>query len=390
MKIAYFDCPTGVSGNMILGALVHAGLPLSHLKKELKKLRINGYIISIKEVRKGMFQGTFFDVRITRPVKARSFKDILNIIKASKLSKSVKERSIDIFKRLAFAEADAHGESLNKVHLHDISGADAIIDIVGTAIGLEYFRIKDVYCSALPSGYGTIKHRHGHLPNPSPATAFLLKGVPTYRADIKGELVTPTGAAIITSITKRFDDLPKLRIEKVGLGAGYHDFKAANILRFFIGESGTAYDEDLVLSIETNIDNMNPELYDHVISRILGAGALDAYIYNVRMKKRRPGVILSALCDIEHKERILDVIFSETSTLGVRTFLTKREKLKRRTLNVKTRFGSIPVKLGEINGKIKNVSPEYEACKKLADKKKLPLKVVFDEARSEAFRSIGP
>ncbi|MFC1768067.1 nickel pincer cofactor biosynthesis protein LarC [Candidatus Margulisiibacteriota bacterium] len=389
MKIAYFDCPSGISGNMILGALIHAGMPLSHLKKELKKIKIDGYQLSIKEVKKLVFKGTYFNVQASKQTKARSFNDILRIIRTSGLSKAIKDKSLAIFKKLAEAEAKAHGETLNKVHLHDVSGTDAIIDIVGAVIGLEYFNIKDVYCSALPFGKGRIKHRHGYLPNPSPATTILLKGVPTYKTDIKGELVTPTGAAIIREITKQFDALPKLEMETMGLGAGFHDFKIANVARLFIGESEAAYEKDLIYSIETNIDNLNPELYDYIIGKLMKAGALDAYIGSIQMKKKRPGIILSVLSKLEDKEKLLNIIFSETSTLGVRTYLVRREKLERHNIKVKTKYGSIYVKVGKANGKIKNIAPEYEACKKLAKQKNVPLKSVFDEARSNALRSIN-
>lgn len=216
-----------------------------------------------------------------------------------------------------------------------------------------------------------------------------MKGVPTYKKDIKGELVTPTGAAIITTITKRFADMPKLKLERTGLGAGTFDFPEPNILRLFVGGAQVSYSEDLIFALETNIDNMNPELYDHAINRLMKAGALDAYITPAQMKKKRPGIVLTVLSDMKNRNRLIDAIFNETTTLGVRTYLVKREKLERATKKVSTRYGRVLVKIGKAGNMVKNISPEYEDCVKLAKRKGIPLKTIYDAAKAEALRQLN-
>jgi hypothetical protein len=382
MKIAYFDCPTGVSGNMILSALIDAGLSLSYLKKELKKLRIKGYSLKVTNVRKSGFRAKHIDVIIPDKKCGRTINEIYDIIRKSSLNNNIKKLSKRIFERLFRAESKVHGGSV--YHLHETGAIDAIVDIVGAAIGIDKLGIKEVYCSPLPLGYGPIRSSHGMLPNPAPAAAGLLKGVPVYKKNIKAELVTPTGAAIITTLAKSFTGMPKLELKNIGMGGGTFDFAEANILRLFIGESGSSFNEDMVAVIETNIDNMNPEYYDHVISALMRKGALDAYITTAIMKKKRPGVILTVLSSIDNKGRLIDKLFSETTTLGVRTYLVKREKLDRSIKRVKTRYGSVPVKIGRAGNIIKNISPEYEDCAKLSRKKGVPLKLIYDEAKSEA------
>jgi len=387
MKIAYFDCPTGISGNMILAALIDTGLSPSYLTKELKKLRIGGYSLKISNVRKSGFRAKHLDVLIPDKKGGRTIKEIFDIIRKSSLNNNVKQLSRRIFERLFRAESKVHGGKI--YHLHETGAIDAIIDIVGAAIGLDKLGIKDVYSSPLPLGYGPIRSSHGMLPNPAPAAAELLKGVPVYKKKIKAELVTPTGAAIITTLAKSFTDMPKLELETIGMGAGTFNFPEANILRLFIGESISNFSEDMVAVIETNIDNMNPEYYDHVISALMRAGALDTYITSAKMKKNRPGIILTVLSDLKDKDKLIDRIFSETTTLGIRTYLVKREKLDRCFKRVKTRYGSVSVKIGKIGGTIKNVSPEYEDCAKLSRKTGVPLKVIYDEAKTQALLQVG-
>jgi len=376
MKIAYFDCPTGISGNMILAAFLDAGLTLPCLKKELGKLKLKGYQIKFSKTSKNGFAAKHLDVMLKRPEPARSTKEILDIIRKSGLKKSIRDLSLKIFGRLIKAESQAHGRSM--AHLHETGGTDAIVDIVGCAVALDKLGISEVYCSALPFGIGRIRSAHGLLPNPAPATLKLLKGVPTYRKNIKAELVTPTGAAIITTITESFTDMPKLKLERTGMGAGTYDLKEPNILRLFIGEAQAAYEEDLILSIETNIDNMNPEFYEHIINKLMERGALDAYITPVQMKKNRPGVTLTVLSDLKNKEKLIDQIFSETTTLGVRTYLIKREKLEREIKKVRTKYGVIRVKIGKTGGQVKNIAPEYKDCVKLSRKFNVPIKSIYN------------
>jgi hypothetical protein len=386
MKVAYLDCPTGISGNMILAALLDAGLQLSYLEKELRKLRVKGYGLRVKDVTKKGFKAKHFDVVISDKT-SRSISDIYRIINKSKLKAGVKELSLSIFKKLFEAESKVHGGKTH--HLHEVGAIDAIVDIVGAAIGFDKLGISEVYCSPLPYGYGRIKSSHGLLPNPAPATLKLLAGVPVYKKDIKAELVTPTGAAIITTMAKSFKEMPKFELKKNGLGAGTFDLPEANIMRMFIGEAAVNYSDDLVLSIEANIDNMNPELYEHAIAALMKAGALDAYISQIKMKKNRPGVMLTALANVKDKDKILDKIFSETTTLGVRTYLVKREKLDRFQRRVKTKYGKVMVKIGKVGNAIKNISPEYEDCVRISNMKKVPLKMVYDEAKMQAMKITG-
>ncbi len=384
MKIAYFDCPTGISGNMILAALLDAGLSLPYLTRELKKLSIKGYSLKLTSVSRNGFRAKHLDVVIKENKDERSIKEIYKIIDKSALKHSVKALSKNIFNALYKAESRVHGKNIS--HLHETGAIDAIIDIVGAAIGLDKLGIEEVYCSPLPFGYGPIKSSHGTLPNPAPATAELLSGVPVYKKNIRGELVTPTGAAIISTIAKSFTDMPKLELKMTGLGAGTFSFPEANILRLFVGEANESFSEDIAAAIETSIDNLNPEFYDHVIASLMKAGAFDAHITFANMKKKRPGVILSVLSDLKNKDKLIDKVFSETTTLGVRTYLVKREKLDRCFGQVKTKYGSVAVKIGKIGKTVKNLSPEYEDCAKLSRKKGVPLKIIYDEAKSEALK----
>jgi len=373
MKIAYFDCPTGISGNMILGALIDAGLKKEDLKKELSKLNLSGYRLKISKTKKRELAGTYVEVKLAKKEKPRSLKEILSIINKSKLSKQIKDKSNLVFKRLAAAEAKVHRKKIGNVHLHDVGSTDAIIDIVGTLIGFEKLGIDEIYCSPLHVGKGKIKYIHGTLPIPAPATAELLKGIPIYSKDIKGELTTPTGAAIISTLAKSFGDMPKLKAESIGYGAGTLNLKIPNLLRLIIGEADHIYEEDSILQIETNIDDMDPKLYDNAIKTIMKAGALDAYIIPIRMKKKRSAITLSALTTLENKDKVLEAIFNKTTTLGVRIYLVKRKKLKREIRKIRTKFGQIGIKIGKAGKEIKTIVPEYEDLRRISRKYKIPI-----------------
>ncbi|MFA5113865.1 MAG: nickel pincer cofactor biosynthesis protein LarC [Candidatus Margulisiibacteriota bacterium] len=355
MKIAYFDCPTGISGNMILGALLDAGLDKTYLLAELQKLQTSNFKlpnkaqIIISKTKKRGLAGTYFNVNFKKNDRPRNLADILKIIKRSKLSAPVKKLSGQIFRRLAQAEAKVHGLPVNKVHFHEVGAVDAIIDIVGACLGLEKLGIEKVYCSPLPAGQGKIAHAHGILPNPAPATAELLKGAPTYSTGLKGELVTPTGAAIITAIAE-FAEMPKLKVENIGYGAGSLDLSRPNLLRVFIGEALPPTEHDAILQIEANIDDMDPRHYDRAIARLMKAGALDASVQPIRMKKQRAAVKLEVLCLPEKKERLLDAVFTETTTIGTRVYLVKREKLRR-----EIRGGN---KISYFGPQVKRIKPE--------------------------------
>ncbi|MCU0641318.1 MAG: nickel pincer cofactor biosynthesis protein LarC [Candidatus Margulisbacteria bacterium] len=366
MKIAYFDAPTGLSGNMIIGAMLDAGLEKHYLASQLGNLRLNvavtrhqrgnrdiqsqvSELLEIRKTKRRGLAGTYFYVNVKESKAHRSLSDILKIIKQSKLSATVKQRSVLIFRRLAAAEAKVHGVAINKIHFHEVGAVDAIIDIVGACIGLEKLGIEKIYCSPLPNGKGKIVHAHGLLPNPAPAAAELLKGVPTYSTGIRGELVTPTGAAVITTVAE-FGEMPKMIVEGIGYGAGSIDLPQPNLLRLFIGEAELPAEHDAILQIEANIDDLDPGLYDRAIAKLMKAGALDASVQPIRMKKGRDAVKLEVLCRPEDKKKILDAVFTETTTIGARLFLVARAKLKR-----VVRAGQ---KISYLGGAIKQIKPE--------------------------------
>ncbi|MFH1347348.1 MAG: nickel pincer cofactor biosynthesis protein LarC [Candidatus Margulisiibacteriota bacterium] len=385
MKIAYFDCSSGIAGNMVLGALIDAGLGTAYLKNELRKLQVTGYKLQVKKTKRNQLRSTHLEV-LTKPEHHhRHLKDILKIINKSKLSKEVKKLSSRIFKRLAEAEAKVHGEPIDHVHFHEVGAVDAIIDIVGTAIGLEKLGIQKVYCSPIPTGKGKIKCAHGTLPIPAPATAELLKSrqVPIYGGGVKGELVTPTGAAIVTTIASSFGDIPRIKLEAIGQGAGSRIYPTLpNLLRVYIGESLIPSERDAVVQIEANIDDMDPKGYDKVIAGLMKAGALDAYTIPVLMKKQRQGVQLVVLCTPENRHPIVTRIFDLTTTFGVRVYLVAREKLSRKFKTVKTRYGKARVKVGLLGQEVKTVAPEYEDYKRLAKKHSIPLRRAYQEILS--------
>jgi len=382
MKTAYFDCPSGISGNMILGALLDAGLDPNFLKREIGNLRLNvsvsaRYRLQIRKIKKHGISATYFNVEIKEREKQRNLKNILSLINKSKLSKNVKNLSSKIFRRLGEAEAKVHGVPISRVHFHEVGAVDAIIDIVGACIGLEYLGIEEIYCSPLPYGQGQIKHAHGILPNPAPATVELLKGIPTYGTEIKAELVTPTGAAIISTLAKGFGNIPKLSVDKIGYGAGLFKLPIPNLLRIFIGETELKTEHDAILQIETNIDDMDPTAFPKIIAKLIKAGALDAYITPILMKKDRQAFSLNVLCQPSLKDKILEAIFTLTTTFGVRIYLVPREKLLRKYVSVNTHYGKARVKVGSIGSKTVTVSPEYEDYKKLAKKHHIPIQKAY-------------
>jgi len=390
MKIAYFHCFAGISGDMTLGALVDVGLPLEVLEGELNKLGLANWQLKQEKVQKKGLQGTQVKVLIQEEKNHRHFSDILEIIENSQLNPADKELSKRIFYRLAQAEAKIHGTSLEKVHFHEVGALDSIIDIVGTAIGINYLGIKKVYASELHVGKGTIKCAHGLLPVPAPATMELLQGVPIYSTEVEGELVTPTGAAILTTLCENFGSLPQFRVERTGYGAGEKDFPIANLLRLSLGwEEQPCYNQDQAVMMETNIDDMNPQTYEYILQRLLLAGALDVFLQPVQMKKNRPGIVLHVLAAEEKIEQLKKIIFQETTTLGIRTYQVAREILEREFWPVETPYGLINVKVGKMGDKIVNLAPEYEDCKKAAENQGIPFKLVFDLAKEGAYRKAG-
>jgi uncharacterized protein (TIGR00299 family) protein len=385
MKIAYFDCFSGASGDMILGSLIDAGLEIDVLKNELKKLDLSGYEIkTTKKTKKGLY-GTKFDVIIPKKHHHRGLKDIVQIIDESKLDLEIKKKSKAIFTRLAEVEAKIHNMPVQDVHFHEVGAVDAIVDIVGAVTGFYLLGIKEITVSKLHVGSGTVECAHGTLPVPAPATAELLKGLPVYATGIEGELITPTGAAIFSTLSNRFGELPEMAIEKIGYGLGSKELSIPNVLRVCIGESKNAFKEDFVQLIETNIDDMNPQFYDHVMQLLYGEGAKEVFLTPVYMKKNRPGTLLSVIASIDKIDPLIDIIFQETTTLGVRiSNMKKRKILKRELLTVASPWGNVKVKVRTISEDKKVISPEYDDCQKLAKKHNIPIQKVYEEIKKIA------
>lgn len=380
MRAAYFDCFSGISGDMVLAALVDLGWPVGELEREVDKLGLFGYQIEAKKVAKQSIFSTQIEINVEEGKKERTLKDILSILDKSKLEEKIKERSRAIFTRLASVEAKIHGKSPQKIHFHELGGLDTIIDVVGAVAGMNYLGIEKVYSSPLPLGKGFVKCEHGILPLPAPATLELLKEIPVYGSNIEAELVTPTGAAIIGALAENFGQMPLMKIDSIGYGAGQRDLPIPNLLRVSLGALKNVYQEDVVSLIQTNIDDMNPEFYEHVIDRLFDEGALDVFLTPIQMKKTRPATMLSVIVNQEEIEKMLELIFDETTTLGVRISKIKRRKLNREIRKVATKYGKIEVKIGKLNGILKNISPSYEECRKIATRLNIPLKEVYQEA----------
>jgi len=390
MRLAYFDCFSGISGNMVLGALLDAGLELDALKEALAGLRISGYEIKARKVKRRGIVGTLVDVRASKGEMERTLSDILEIIGESDLPEDVKERAGAVFTRLAEAEARVHGVSVEEVHFHEVGGLDAIVDVVGSVVGLRLLGVEEVYSSPLHLGRGFVECAHGLLPVPAPATLELVKGVPVYGWDIEVELVTPTGAAIITALAKSFGPLPSVRVERIGYGAGHRELPIPNLLRLVIASAPGEFEEDTVVLLETNIDDMNPEFYEHVMDRLFQRGALDVFLTPIQMKRTRPAVMLSVIVGKKEVDEALRVIFEETTTLGVRMQEVRRRKLARESIVVETRYGPIAVKVASLGSAVKNISPEYEECRRIAEQQGIPLKVVYEEAKRAATSGACP
>lgn len=385
MKIAYFDCFSGISGDMILGALIDAGLDSKELESELGKLKISGFKLRMeKTVRKGI-SGTKFSVDINERHVERHLKDIIEIVDQSDLGDEVKNLSKKIFKELARVEAKIHNKNIEEIHFHEVGGLDSIIDVIGSVIGINKLSIEAVYSSKVHVGTGFVECEHGTIPVPAPATLELLKGIPIYSKGIKAELVTPTGACILKTLSKSFGVVPEMKVRKIGYGSGSRDLEIPNLLRVYIGETNNGkYEKDEVILIETNLDNMSPELFDYTCETLLKQGVLDVFMTPIFMKKTRPATMLSVLTTPDKLDKAISIIFAETTTLGVRIQRVERKKLVRGIISVKTRFGEIKVKVSKIGKQIKNIAPEYENCKEIAIKQQIPLKDVYDEARGAA------
>ncbi len=415
MRIAYLDCFSGISGDMFLGALLDAGVPAKLVEDTVAELNIGAHIKISRVIRSGI-SAAKVDVhapgKVLRkhhqkhghqhaedpshaqehePAKAsglhehgRGLNEIREIIGQTRIDPKAKSCALSIFESLGAAEAKIHDVPAEKIHFHEVGAVDAIVDIVCAAVGTESLGVDEIVCSPLNLGGGTVECAHGTFPVPAPATVELLKGAPVFSSGIQAELVTPTGAAIVKTLVARFGPLPEMKIEKTGYGAGSADFpRHANVLRLTVGEAATGTSktaEETISILEANLDDLNPQVFGYVLDRLLAAGALDVFGIPVQMKKSRPGTLLTALCKPDDAGKLAEIIFAETTTLGVRRREEKRQILSRQWIAVPTQWGEVRMKIASMNGTVTNYSPEYEDCRRIAADHKVPLKNVMEQA----------
>jgi len=372
MRALYIDGFAGISGDMLIGALIDLGVEFDGLREQLATLGLSGYELSVERVKRSGIAASKFTVTVDEGRQpARKLADVIEIINRSSLSNQIKARAIQVFERLADAEAHVHASTRDRVHFHEVGAVDSIIDTVGAMIGFEMLGIEQFISSPLRLGHGTIKAAHGLLPIPAPATAELLRGVPVYAGELEGEFVTPTGAAIVTSFAERFGPMPQMTITRTGYGAGTRDPKGfPNALRVLLGEVNTTPYEakrtETISVIETNIDDMNPQAYGFVLERAFAMGALDVFMIATQMKKSRPGILLTLLCEPAKAEALIEMLLRETTTLGVRYYETRRRALERMIEEVETGYGRVRVKVARDGARTLHFQPEYDDCVQLA------------------------
>lgn len=412
MKALYLDCASGISGNMFLGACLQLGVPEKYLRGELDKLKLpREYELEISDVSKNGIGAAYVDVKFAREFDSehdrpnvrhihrhehakthshRTFADIKKIIDASELGANVKAHALAIFDVIAKAEGKVHQRPADAVTFHEVGAIDSIVDIVGCAICFDYLDVKKIFVSRINTGSGFVKCAHGLMPIPAPATAELLQGFKTYHYGAEKELTTPTGAAIVNALAEYSADLPEdFTSEKIGYGAGSWDLDIPNVLRIYLGECGGQVERHLV-KLEANIDDMNPQIYGWLYERLFAAGALDVWTTPVYMKKNRPAQMLSVLVDAQHREACTKIIFEETTTIGLRVIdVARRVEAVRKMAKVETRFGEVQCKVSAYDGKIVSITPEYEDCRRLAEKNSVPLKAVWQEALTKQEARLG-
>jgi pyridinium-3,5-bisthiocarboxylic acid mononucleotide nickel chelatase len=385
VRVAYLDCGCGISGDMTLAALVDAGVDLESLNQAVGSLGLPGLRVRAAEVAKLGFRATQVSVEWEPQHEKRHLRDILAMIDASQLNVRQRETARRIFNALAGAEARVHGTSIDQVHFHEIGAADSIADIVGAAVGWELLGVDRIISSPVPTGVGRIKIAHGECSIPAPATAELLRGIPLEKSTIEGELTTPTGAAILATVVDSFGLLPAMKIERIGYGAGHHDFaERPNILRLLVGElieEAVPNGAEQVCVIETNLDDLSGELVGYCISRLWDAGALDVYATAIQMKKNRPAVKLTVLCHPGDAPAMEDIVFSETTTLGVRRWTADRHVLRRQPHTVTTPWGPVEGKIGWLHNDLPRFAPEFESCRRVAAATQTPLREVYEAAQ---------
>lgn len=385
MKILYYDCFCGISGDMNLAALIDLGVDEKYLMEELAKLNLDSeFELKIYKSQKNGISGTKADVILSKKETghhhhSRNINDIEEIINRSSLSARVKKMSLDMFLRIAEAEAKVHNKSLSEVHFHEVGAVDSIVDMVGAAIAMDFLDVDKIMASPVQLGGGFVKCSHGIIPVPAPATVEILKGVPVKSGLVQFETTTPTGAAILAANVVEFTDKIDFVIEKTGYGLGYMDFEIPNVLRVY---KGSSYDEEITEEqyiIETNIDDMNPELYSYVEEKLFRAGALDVFMTQIIMKKGRPAIKLSVMADAKSEKKLQEIIFKETTSLGVRKYSFEKIMLNREFVKIKTRFGEITVKKSYYRGEMIKYKAEYEDCKKISDENNIPISDVYEE-----------
>jgi hypothetical protein len=434
MRIAYLDCFSGMSGDMFLGALVDAGVPARLLEETVAAMNIEARIEVTRVMRSGISAAKVdvyahgekevpreeYLAQHSHPHEhehkhghehshdhehshshgdahtgphGRGLKEIREIIKKSGVVESAKETALAIFEALGTAEAKIHNVDINKIHFHEVGAVDAMVDIVCSAVAAEALGVDEIVCSPLNVGGGTVKCAHGTLPIPVPATVELLKNAPVYSSGIQAELVTPTGAAIVKILVKRFGSFPEMKIEKSGYGAGGRDLPGhPNVVRLTVGEAlpelAAKTSQETISVLEANLDDLNPQVFGYVMDRLLENGALDCFGVPVQMKKSRPGTLLTVLCKPEDASKLTQIIFTETSTLGVRRREENRHTLARKWITVPTQWGDVRLKIASMNGTVTNYAPEYEDCRKIAMDRKVPLKTVMNEAMEAYAKSL--
>ena len=381
-NIAYLDCSSGISGDMFLGSLVGVGLPFEVLESELKKLYIQHYRLKQMKVTRAGVEAIKVNVEVEdKGLPARTWSDVQKVIMESEFSSSIKSKGLALFRRLFDKEAKVHGESFDKVHLHELAGIDCLVDVFGVLVGLDALGISEVYASSVNLGSGTVKTRHGLLPVPAPATAELLRGVNVYSDNTPFELTTPTGALLVTSIAQQIGYMPKMQLQAIGCGAGTHEIPGKpNILRMFMGKPcDSGFDFDSVIVVETNIDDMDPRLYEPLIERLFASQALEVFITPIIMKKSRPAAKLTVLVKDNYLNPICDILLQETTTFGVRFYRADRQILSREIRTVDTTYGPVDVKVGKFKGKVLKVIPEYDDLKKASSESNIPINKIIEE-----------
>jgi uncharacterized protein (TIGR00299 family) protein len=386
MRIAYFDCFSGASGDMILGSMIDAGLNAQKLREEMRKIPVPQVRLNVRRVLKGGISATRVIITGKKEKKSyRTLNDILRIVEKSRLEPEVKKKSKEVFERIASVEAKIHRKPAKEIHFHELSGLDSIVDVVGSVWGFHQLGIDKLYVSKVNVGSGFVECEHGILPVPAPATLALMKGKPIYSSGVERELLTPTGAALLTFLGSDFGNMPEMKVERVGYGAGRDDLPHPNLLRLVIGVPSVNSGMERVIAVETNIDDMNPQFYDYMIEKLLAMGVMEVFLTPIMMKKNRPGTLLKVICSSEKLTSVTGFLLKETTTLGLRWHEEERNRADREILTLETRYGKIRFKQARWEGRVVNLSPEYEDCKRLAVQKKITLKEVFEEARKEAF-----